>query len=138
METEILKSSIFCYILYLPPRFQPPKTDFPSFNGEEALTWVKKCEKYFSLYHILEDGKVKMGALHMKGKAEKRYFIMVDEDYQLDRWPEFVQSVVERFGEEVRYGRVEEFNKLRPWNKIGQVYQDFEEKRYDLLQAYPH
>jgi len=37
----------------------PPRWELPSFEGQEPKVWIRKCEKYFDQYKILDEQKVK-------------------------------------------------------------------------------
>jgi len=44
-----------------------PKVEFPCFDGNDPKGWIKKCTRYFTLCKIVEDQKVDLAALHLKG-----------------------------------------------------------------------
>lgn len=45
---------------------------------------------------------------------------------------------MERFGERVGYDKVEEFSKMRQADSVEHYTASFEDKRYDMIQSYPH
>ncbi|GAB2215449.1 hypothetical protein Droror1_Dr00019834 [Drosera rotundifolia] len=58
-----------------PPPQQPhppqlPRLDFPSFDGVEARSWIRKAERYFGITGTEEWRKVEMAAMYLMGKAE--------------------------------------------------------------------
>ncbi|KAL9256829.1 hypothetical protein AKJ16_DCAP07382, partial [Drosera capensis] len=107
-----------------------PKMDFPSFDETNLHVWIKKVEKFFKLYRIPEFQKVEIAALNMYGTVEGWFFSMMDgEDVFLDR-PTLVENVLQRFWGKIGYDLIEEFTKLRQFNKVDQYIESFEEKKY--------
>ncbi|GAB2229057.1 hypothetical protein Droror1_Dr00023192 [Drosera rotundifolia] len=58
-----------------PPPQQPhppqlPRLDFPSFDGVEARSWIRKAERYFGITGTEEWRKVEMAAMYLTGQAE--------------------------------------------------------------------
>ncbi|GAB2265637.1 hypothetical protein Dimus_037841 [Dionaea muscipula] len=76
-----------------------PKLDFPSFDGTEMKSWIRRTERYFSIMGMEEWRKVEMAAMYLTGKAEVwLYGAMVREE--LRTWEEFKEAVALRFGGE--------------------------------------
>ncbi|KAL2466261.1 Uncharacterized protein Adt_42112 [Abeliophyllum distichum] len=47
-----------------------PKIDFPQFCGKSRREWVRKANKYFQLHQILEDLRVGIAKMYLKGKSD--------------------------------------------------------------------
>ena len=47
-----------------------PKFEFPSFNGTNARSCIKRCVKYISLCKILNNQKVDLASMHQQGQAK--------------------------------------------------------------------
>ena len=73
-----------------------PKIEFPYFDGSDPKGWVKKCIRYFTLCKIMEEQKVDLAALHLRGQAEVWF-----NSYILGRrniaWEDFIFDLCARF-----------------------------------------
>lgn len=47
-----------------------PKIDFPHFGGEWPREWLRKARKYFQLHQILDEMKLGIAKMYLKGKAD--------------------------------------------------------------------
>ena len=47
-----------------------PKLEFPSFDGSKPRNWIRKCERYFTVFAIPEYQKVEIAAMYMTGRAD--------------------------------------------------------------------
>jgi len=45
------------------------KLDFPRFTGDDAMTWLYKAEKFFTLYNTPDEQKVSIASIHFEGKV---------------------------------------------------------------------
>jgi len=45
------------------------KLDFPRFTGDDAMTWLYKIEKFFTLYNTPDEQKVAIASIHFEGKV---------------------------------------------------------------------
>jgi len=65
------------------------KIEFPCFDGSDPKGWIKKCTCYFTLCKIMEEQKVDLATLHLRGQAEIWF-----NSYILGRrnltWEEFI------------------------------------------------
>lgn len=48
-----------------------PKIDFPEFDGEDPLEWVRKATRYFRIHEVEGDRRTEIAELYLKGRAEK-------------------------------------------------------------------
>ena len=86
-----------------------PKVEFPSFDGTDSKSWIKKCTRYFGLYRTPDNQKVDLASLHLKGSAEIWFggYIMGRKGVI---WEEFIVDVCARFRDDLGSKVVEEFN----------------------------
>jgi len=45
------------------------KLNFPRFNGDDAMTWLYKTEKFFTLYNTSDEQEVVIASIHFEGKV---------------------------------------------------------------------
>ena len=50
-----------------------PKLEFPSFGGSNPREWIRKYEKFFQLYLILEGQKMVVDERHLEGMVALRF-----------------------------------------------------------------
>ncbi|CAO2141395.1 unnamed protein product [Urochloa humidicola] len=56
---------------------RPPKLSFPKYDGEEdPLPWLNSCDIFFRGHGTMEEEKVWMASLHLKGVAAQWYYQM--------------------------------------------------------------
>jgi len=103
-----------------------PKIEFPYFDGSDPKGWIKKCTRYFTLCKIMEDQKVDLAALHLRGQAEIWF-----NSYILGRrnlaWEEFIFDLCARFKDNLGSKIVEEFNRLHQVGSLDDYIAKFEE-----------
>ena len=119
-----------------PPMPFTPRIEFPSFDGSNPRSWVKKCSKYFCLCKTPPGQKVEIASLYMSSKAELWF-----NGYAMSRsqmvWEEFVVDVCARFGDELGSQVVEDFNKLTQTGSIDQYLERFEDLKSLMLLKNP-
>lgn len=62
----------------------------------KSLGWVKKCQRYFSMFSVAEDQKVDIASMYLVGKAETWYDGYILQKHRTT-WPEFVVDLCQRF-----------------------------------------
>ena len=45
------------------------KLNFPCFTGDDAMTWLYKAGKFFTLYNTPDEQKVSIASIHFEGKV---------------------------------------------------------------------
>ncbi|KAG8377338.1 hypothetical protein BUALT_Bualt08G0022800 [Buddleja alternifolia] len=80
--------------------FSPfPKMEFPRFDGDNPMSWVRHCNRYFQIISsISEEHKVPLAAMHLEGRAELWYQGSM-EGKDLPIWIEFTAAELVRFDE---------------------------------------
>lgn len=53
--------------------FPIPKLEFPLFDGVDHKKWVRHYEKFFDVFHIQDDQRIRIAAIHLIGKTESWY-----------------------------------------------------------------
>ncbi|KAH0672946.1 hypothetical protein KY290_025229 [Solanum tuberosum] len=114
------------------PPIESPKWELPSFEGEEPKVWIRKCEKYFEQYRILDEQKVKSSVFYLNGLAEVWYQLLVLSRGLLT-WVEFKDELISRFGDILVEDVVEEFNKLSQVGSVDEFLGRFEDLKAQML-----
>ncbi|KAG6518122.1 hypothetical protein ZIOFF_021524 [Zingiber officinale] len=71
----------------LAPRYS--KMEFPTYSGEgDPLSWVKRCEKFFTNQRTTEADKVGLPAFHLVGEAQL-WFDQVEQEEPEMTWKQF-------------------------------------------------
>lgn len=65
-----------------------PRIEMPLFNGEDPRSWVRKCNKFFSIHQLNERSRMEMLELYMEGKADI-WFQSYKLVYGTINWDEF-------------------------------------------------
>ncbi|KAL0446471.1 UNVERIFIED_CONTAM: hypothetical protein Slati_1775000 [Sesamum latifolium] len=108
------------------------RMEFPLFNGEEARTWIRRCNRYFQMIPIPEDQKVPPASVYMQGRAEL-WFPGHLEKSGMPSWSELTLIILRRF-EDLDYERVvTEFNMLRQETTVYEYLIKFEELESHML-----
>lgn len=111
--------------------------DFPYFDGNNPRSWIRKCERYFSIFSIPEMQKVELATMYVNGKADVwlQGYMMQKPSFN---WNELKEAVCKRFGDIQGSEIVEEFNKLDQKGSIEDYTEKFEELRAGMLSINPH
>ncbi|KAL4281742.1 hypothetical protein GQ457_03G022050 [Hibiscus cannabinus] len=114
--------------------FMPrPKIELPFFEGQNPRGWIKKCQKYFSIFAIPEYQKVEIASMYLNGKAETWFDGYIMQKYRLT-WQEFTADLCHRFCDKTFSDVVEEFNKLVQKGSVEDYQERFEELHPLMLQ----
>ncbi|PHT61706.1 hypothetical protein T459_34428 [Capsicum annuum] len=81
-----------------PTPILPPKWELPQFEGHEPKVWIRKCERYFMQYRIIDENRVETAALYLNGSAEVWYHSLVLSRGVVN-WVDFKEELISRFGE---------------------------------------
>ena len=110
----------------------PPKIDLQLFSGENPREWLRKCDKYFMNYQILENQKVEIIEMYLDRRADKWF-----QGIKLERpglsWTEFGDLLCKRFTDSICKDIVEEFNKLQQVGSVKEYQEQFEELKPLML-----
>ncbi|KAG6533126.1 hypothetical protein ZIOFF_006991 [Zingiber officinale] len=78
------------------PRYS--KMEFPTYSREgDPLSWVKRCEKFFTNQRTTEADKVGLAAFHLVGEAQL-WFDQVEQEEPEMTWKQFRDQCHIRFG----------------------------------------
>jgi hypothetical protein len=58
-------------IIKCEPKFQFPRQDCPSFNGENPTKWIRKCNTYFALHQVPHTYKTHLSTIPFHGVASE-------------------------------------------------------------------
>lgn len=110
----------------------PPKIDLQLFTGENPREWLRKCDKYFMNYQILDHQKVEIIEMYLDGKADKWFQGIKLEKPGLS-WTEFGDLLCKRFTDSICTDVIEEFNKLQQEGNVEEYQEKFEELKPLML-----
>lgn len=76
---------------------QPKLTrlEFPKFNGERLTEWLYRCRQYFEYDETSGEGKVKLVAIHMEGRALQWHMSYMHgrDTSEAPEWEEYVSAL---------------------------------------------
>lgn len=81
--------------------------EFPKFNGSSVRTWIKKCEKCFSLCKTPEEQKVDLASFCMIDKSGRWVSIYLSNKRNVE-WSAFVIDLCDRFRATIGWDMEEE------------------------------
>lgn len=110
-----------------------PKLEFPTFDGNNARMWIRKCEKYFSLCKVSDEQKLDLACIYVNGKAESWVSSYISAKRGVT-WSEFIIDLCARFRDDHGEYAVEQFKKLCQKGSIEECLDEFEEMRALLMQ----
>ena len=98
-----------------------PRMDFPRFDGDNPVGWIRQCEKYFQMAAAPEEYKVHLAQLYFVGSADVWLRRSGLHKQQLS-WTQFAEEVVHRFSGSSTYELAEKFNTIRQNNSTVKEY----------------
>jgi hypothetical protein len=126
MKTQFLKSIT-----------KGPKLDFPKFEGNNPVEWIRQCEKCFQMSATPEEFKLSLAQLYIVGKADvwlRRSKILKNPP----TWPKFCELIIQRFSTQSSYQLVESFNSLKQNNStVNEYAEQFEELMATVTEENP-
>ncbi|XP_019425117.1 PREDICTED: uncharacterized protein LOC109333995 [Lupinus angustifolius] len=115
------------------------RMEFPRFNGDNVKQWIYQCETYYVTDNTLEEFKVKLVVIHFEGRALQWYHAFVKSLWTSSwpSWGEYVQMLIERFGEVCDDPMVELMN-LRQKGHVADYHEEFDAiiTRLELFEEY--
>ncbi|KAK4253307.1 hypothetical protein QN277_010630 [Acacia crassicarpa] len=85
------------------PQYHKPtqftKMEFPRYSGDDILTWLLKCERFFELDDTPEESKVKMASLNLDDKTFQWHRALERRlRNRLPSWDEYAVLLQDNFG----------------------------------------
>ncbi|KAL4319829.1 hypothetical protein GQ457_18G007350 [Hibiscus cannabinus] len=114
-----------------------PKIELQMFDGINPRGWIKRCQKYFTLFDIPEEHKMDLASMHLEGKAETWFDGYVMQKHRLS-WHEFTTDLCHRFSDRTDIDVIEEFNKLIQKGSVEEYQEKFEELKPYIIQQNPY
>jgi hypothetical protein len=115
-----------------------PKIDFPSFNGDNPLGWLRQVTKYFELSQVPDECKVDLAQTYIIGRADNwlRSTKVLDTDIP---WDQFCRLICDRFAQSSIYELLEKFHSVKQYNMTVSDYTDkFEEIMAVIRDEHPY
>ncbi|XP_060181956.1 uncharacterized protein LOC132611554 [Lycium barbarum] len=103
-----------------------PKINFPEFDGTNPRGWLRKCEKFFELYHIPEHEKLNYTSIHVRDRVDVWLDSYIVNNRGRITWAKFCVEVCRRFGNVRPQDIVDEFNKIMQAGSVDQYQEKFE------------
>ena len=76
------------------------RIEFPKFDGTDLKSWLYRCNQFFEFDGVMEEGKVRLAAIHMEGKALLWHQNYVKAKLNvMPTWEQYVHDITQRFGE---------------------------------------
>ena len=110
-----------------------PKIELPNFDGVNPRGWVKKCQKYFTIFAVNDHQKLEIAAMYLTSKAEVWFDGYIMQKPRVS-WNEFVNDLCQRFSDRTYADTIEEFNKLSQKGTLDEYQEKFEELKPYMLQ----
>lgn len=111
---------------------RPRRHDFPRFSGDKPLLWVDLCTTYFEMYRVPEHHWVSSATLHLDGHAAL-WFQAYKRQHRLLGWNDFMQAVIEEFGQDEFDGQMTRLLQLKQTGTVSEYRLAFEECMYHLI-----
>ncbi|KAG6522290.1 hypothetical protein ZIOFF_019428 [Zingiber officinale] len=106
------------------PRYS--KMEFPTYSGEgDPLSWVKRCEKFFTNQRTTEADKVGLVAFHMVGEAQL-WFDQVEQEEPEITWKQFRDHCHIRFGPPLSNNPLGELANLKQTDSVEDYQRKFQ------------
>jgi hypothetical protein len=115
-----------------------PRMDFPRFDGDNPVGWIRQCEKFFQMAAAPEEYKVHLAQLYFVGRADVwlRHSGLLKQQLS---WPQFHEEVTQCFLDHSSYELTEKFSTLKQNNMSVSEYTDlFGELMADVQEENPH
>jgi hypothetical protein len=136
------------YTTQYPPQTQPPlnhqinygqtenhfaqafskgiKLEFPKFNGDNPMGWLRQAEKCFTLEETLEYKKVKFAEVFLVGKAD-HWLCSTSINTNNLSWHEFSTLITSRFAAETSLELIDTFRHMEQSGSLSSYIDTFEE-----------
>ncbi|XP_060210958.1 uncharacterized protein LOC132637972 [Lycium barbarum] len=99
----------------------------PEFDGTNPRGWLRKCEKFFELYHIPEHEKLNYASIHVRDRVDVWLDSYIVNNRGRITWAKFCVEVCRRFGNVRPQDIVDEFNKIMQAGSVDRYQEKFEE-----------
>ncbi|KAG6490403.1 hypothetical protein ZIOFF_051699 [Zingiber officinale] len=106
------------------PRYS--KMEFLTYSGEgDPLSWVKRCEKFFTNQRTTETDKVGLPAFHLVGEAQLRFDQVEQEELEMT-WKQFRDHCHIRFGPPLSNNPLGELANLKQTSSVEDYQRQFQ------------
>jgi Retrotransposon gag protein len=106
-------------------RFQFPRSDCPSFNGENSIEWLRKCTSFFELHHVPVQYRTHLATLQFHDSASEWYDSYLIE-HEPPGWEELVRLVNGRFKRVLSKNSLDELKSLHQHGSVEDYWHHFE------------
>ncbi|KAL4342238.1 hypothetical protein GQ457_08G017250 [Hibiscus cannabinus] len=132
-EYSMSKESDSTHNTYMPK----PKIELQFFTRDNPKSWVRGCEKYFTIFSIPKNHKLELATMFLQGKTEVWF-----DGYMMQKhratWHEFVADLCHHFADKEFNDVIEEFNKMFQQTTVDDYQTKFEELKPFMLQHNSH
>jgi hypothetical protein len=115
-----------------------PKIDFPSFNGDNPLGWIRQVNKYFELSQVPDECKTDLAQTYIVGRADN--WLRSTKILQTETtWESFCRLICDRFAQSSIYEILERFHAVKQYLLSVSDYTDkFEEIMAVIRDEHPY
>ena len=76
------------------------KITFPLFDGSDLRDWIYQCDLFFGMDNTPPELRVRLAAMHLRGKALQWHFNFMTERFGLfPSWTEYIVAISSRFSD---------------------------------------
>jgi len=102
------------------------KLDFSRFTGDDAMTWLYKAEKFFTLYNTSDEKKVAIASIHFEEKVLP-WFQLLEKAHQVPDWLSLSTAIQIQFGPSQFDNPRSDLFKLKQSSTVADYYASFTE-----------
>uniref|UniRef100_A0ACD5ZPX3 Uncharacterized protein n=1 Tax=Avena sativa TaxID=4498 RepID=A0ACD5ZPX3_AVESA len=110
---------------------QPPRVDFPLFDGDNPRAWCLKCEAYFQVCAMHPDTWVNCATMYFIDGALS-WLQSTEAHLHHPVWKDFASSICTQFGRADFQRHLRLFNKLRQTGTVAEYVSKFNELMHNL------
>lgn len=109
-----------------------PGLEIPLFGGDDALSWLKQCEKFFEISGTPGDQWVNLATTHFQGRAAT-WLRNMGIPWQILTWPQLCSMISHRFSVASAQGVVEQLQNIKQYRSTILNYIDRFEECVELV-----
>lgn len=112
--------------------------EFPKFNGENPLGWIRQAEKYFEMPEVPDECRIDMAQMYVSGRADiwlRSSGILINPP----PWPQFCKLICNRFADCSIYDVMDNFHSLKQnYTQVSSYIDKFEENMTVVRKEHPY
>lgn len=109
-----------------------PKSEFPSFDGDNPKWWKAQCEKYFKMYQVQDHLWVDFSTMHFRGNAAL-WLQTFQAMHTVDSWAALCVAVFAKFNRNKYDKTIDTFFAFKQTASVDEYAHKFEEFMHTVL-----